>query len=350
MLKTKKKLLMILVAVMMLVATACGQSKSSNANNQGSEGSDGNNTPKVKLVFAHGYNEGDFRAKGYKKWAELVHERSNGSIEIEIFPGETLVKFPEGYDAVSTGTVDIFANVSHYMSSAIPELKVLDPPAMYDITKLKELNEAITPLLDEIFQDHNMKYLHTDYQGPSVIVSNTPHPIIKPEDWKGVRWRDGGPYTGQLIKMLGGTSVTIPVGELSTAIHNGVVEAVFQGFAFVKSMGYHEIMKHIVFMPTTKNAHGLITMNLDKWNSLTPEQQQILIDTGKEIFPVYEELGKEAYNEVMELVKNGKAQYHIMTPEEEAVINELTRQTFPALYDELPERGKQLFKIVEQYR
>lgn len=330
-----------LFMILLLLGTACSQANSS---------ADSNTASDVTLVFAHAYTDNDHRAQGYEKWAELVNERSDGSIQIDIHSNATLVDFPEGYDSISTGTVDMFANISLYMSSAIPELEQFDPIGIYNPNEWQELNEAVSPLMDEILEGHNMKYLHTDYQGPSAIMSVTPDPILTAEDWEGVRWRDSGVHLGKVIQELGGSSSTIPVGELTTAISTGVVDAVFQGYSFIRSLNYYETMDHIVMMPETSNSFGVIAINLDTWNSLSEEQQKILNETGDEILPVYEEIGKESYDEIIDLIEGGQASFRSMTNEEEQEILGVVEKFFPELYDEANEKGKELYEVIEQYR
>ncbi len=52
-------------------------------------------------------NESDIRYEGFKKFAEIAEEKSNGNLKVRIYPSSTLHGWSEGVDAVQGGVADI---------------------------------------------------------------------------------------------------------------------------------------------------------------------------------------------------------------------------------------------------
>lgn len=344
--RTKTILSFLLMAVLLVVVAACSQSDNEESNSEGSS----SNEEVVELVFAHGYNDMDYRAEAYEKWVELVEELSEGSIKIQTHTNGSLVPLPEGYDAVSSGTVDLYATASVYMSPRVPELEVLDTPGSVDLTRWIEFNEAAAPLIDEILNNHNIKYLHNDYQGELAVITNKKDPVIERDDWKGLKLRDAGGALGKVIEKLGGSPVGIPLGELPTSISTGLVDGTAIGLSAIKSLKLYEMLDSISIHPTTQIAEGMLIMNLDKWNELSDAQQEAIIEAGKQAQPEYEKLGKQLYDEVLvEIEEEGLAVY-TMSPEEEAVFKEQAEIVSQEIYEKVNEKGKELYDLMRDYQ
>lgn len=91
---TRKILALLLSVVMVLSLAACGkQNDGTNTGNNTNTGDDANNgdtTAKVTLQVAYENNPGEPIDDAVNKWKELVDERSNGTIELQLFPSSQL--------------------------------------------------------------------------------------------------------------------------------------------------------------------------------------------------------------------------------------------------------------------
>lgn len=352
--KIKNTILLLVLATLFIITAACSEKStdsSDTGNNDSANASSGETEEStVELVFAHGYNDMDYRAKAYEKWIELVEELSDGSITFQTHANGSLVPLPEGYDAVSAGTIDLYATASVYMSPRVPELEVLDTPGSTDLTQWKEFDEASAPLIDEILNDHNIKYLHNDYQGELSVITNKAEPVIEKEDWKGLKMRDAGGALGKAIEKLGGSPVGMPLGELPTSISTGLVDGTAIGLSAVKSLKLYEMLDSISIHPTTQIAAGMLIMNLDTWNELSDGQQEALIEAGKQAQPEYEKLGKELYDETMEEMEEEGLKIHVMSAEEEAIFKEQAKIVSEEIYERVSDKGKELYDLMRDYQ
>ena len=60
------------------------------------------------------------------RWAKLVKERSNGSIEVQVFPSGQLYKDADAIQALNNGSLDMQLAVASYLSVVIPAMRIVD--------------------------------------------------------------------------------------------------------------------------------------------------------------------------------------------------------------------------------
>jgi len=84
-----------------------------------------------------------------------------------------------------------------------------------------------------------------------------------------------------LINAMGASAVPMPMGELYTAIQTGVVDGAENNWPTYALHSHYEVAGYF-----TVNAHSIVPepflINLDFWNSLSAEHQQILYDSARE--------------------------------------------------------------------
>ncbi len=74
----------------------------------------------VKLRFSADSPPSNVKVQAYQKWADLAKQKSNGRIEIRIFPSAQLYNDVNAIPAVSAGTVDMAAPPSSLLTSVVP--------------------------------------------------------------------------------------------------------------------------------------------------------------------------------------------------------------------------------------
>lgn len=135
-------------------------------------------------------------------------------------------------------------------------------------------------LIDEFYQEEvGVKYLG----GVSPRVGSRTY-LTKPIDpttgrLDGIKLRASGPTATAFVENLGGTAVAMPIGELYEALDRGLVEGgtIGGGAQLAVQFGWHEHFKYVVEQ-SVGSGQLMFLMNLDAWNSLTPELQQGVVD------------------------------------------------------------------------
>ena len=228
--------------------------------------------------------EGHPVTKASKKFGELVKERTNGAIEIQVFPGGTLGGEVELQDMVSNGTVEMTSIGTGIPASINPQFKLLQMPYLWD-SQDQMIAFANSPLQDEM----NAQY--TKKSGIKVLASNwdqgirhtlTKKPIKTLDDFKGVKIRV--PQLPEWVEMwkLAGTNPTqLPFPEVYTSLQQGVVDAMECPLYWIFSGSFYEQAKHLILTGHIMYYNQLM-INENKFNELSAEHQKILLDAAKE--------------------------------------------------------------------
>jgi len=84
-----------------------------------------------------------------------------------------------------------------------------------------------------------------------------------------------------MFQLLDAQPQQIPVAELYTALETGVVDSQDHPIGVTLSFKFYEVQK---YLSLTQHAYAplAVAMNLSKFDGLTPEQQQIILDVSKE--------------------------------------------------------------------
>lgn len=139
------------------------------------------------------------------------------------------------------------------------------------------------------FETHGMKSLGFPENGYRNMTNNR-GPIREPKDVAGLQMRvNNSKALNDMFLALGAAPQQLPVAELYTALETGVVDSQDHPIAVTLSFKFYEVQK---YLSMTQHAYSALAffMNLDKFNSLPPEQQTIVLDTAKDAVAMQREL------------------------------------------------------------
>ncbi len=140
-----------------------------------------------------------------------------------------------------------------------------------DIDTQRKVAEAYFPTLEKAFAEiYNAKLLQL-YPFPSQVLYCRDE-IKGLEDLKGKKIRVYATTLGDFVEGVGGTSVTVPFGEVIPALEKGVVDCGITGTMSAYTAKWYQAANYVY---TMRVGWGLAfgAMNMDKWNSMTKEQQ-----------------------------------------------------------------------------
>jgi len=140
-----------------------------------------------------------------------------------------------------------------------------------DIETQRKVAEAYFPTLEKAFADiYNAKLLQL-YPFPSQVLY-CKSKIAGLKDLKGKKIRVYATTLGDFVEGVGGTSVTVPFGEVIPALEKGVVDCGITGTMSAYTAKWYQAANYVY---TMRVGWGLAfgAMNMDKWNSLSKDQQ-----------------------------------------------------------------------------
>jgi TRAP-type C4-dicarboxylate transport system substrate-binding protein len=278
----------------------------------------------VVLTLASELPGQSYQLRAVAYFAEQVEKRSNGSVKIKVHPGGSLMNAGGMYEGVSNRVIDSALIPYAFMGGRIPEVNVFDYPGAYNLDKFIEFQKEAGPVLDEILKKHKMKHIFAVYDGGVTMAGRNTGPLKTAEDFKGLRVRAPGASGGQIVKYFGGKPVSIPFPEIATALQLGTIDVVFTGWPQVYSLKLYEFAKDITVtnLSTLWNA---VTINLDAWNELSPEQQKVIMEVGYQAAEKSKELAaKEFQLFKAEVQKN--ANLYLLKEDEMGHYKDVTRK------------------------
>ncbi|ARE40623.1 TRAP-type C4-dicarboxylate transport system, periplasmic component [Rhodovulum sp. P5] len=263
-------------------------------------------------------NEADIRYEGFVHFAELVAEKTGGSVEVQIFPSATLHGWSEGVDAIQGGVSDISWIPA---DERLPCYRVTSLyPASIDLDNQIEMDAAYADLVsDEAAKVGLVPLFNSNYSYDQEWWFE--EPIDDLGDLQGKQVRSIGPLVSMMIETWGGAPVFVAPKEVFQSAERGVVDGINMGVATYSSWQLWDVMPYMV---NASLFYGNIQymMNKKKFDSLTAEEQAALTEAAKEtetwLKPRYEDwVDQRVGNAVM---KGGGAAVSISKNKREELI------------------------------
>ena len=211
--------------------------------------------------------------------AKKVKEMSNGELEIKVYSAGELVSAFEAFDAVSTGTADIYSSADYYWQGKDPAFAFFTtfPLGMTAIEFSGWLKYGGgQELWDELTKKYNTKSFAAADTGTQAGGWFN-REINTINDFKGLKMRVPG-LGGEVIRRLGGTPVILPGSELYPSLQSGAIDAAewigpWNDLAF----GFHQIAKYF-YSPGFLESNGALSIgvNRDMFANLPAHHQSIL--------------------------------------------------------------------------
>ena len=238
----------------------------------------------ITIKFGHGGNTDQIGAIYMQEWADMVTEQTDGRIQFEIYPAGQLGTLVEMLEAVNLGTLDMTMSDPSLMTTYLPQIGLVSLPFIiedYDHAAEVYDGEIGETLAAMLVEESNIRCLGWMWNGFRSICSKVE--ITTVEDCADILIRS--PETDlymDTFNMLGMEPTPIPFGEMYTAMQSKVVDAVETTPELLYTMGFYELGSYIC---TSNHIFSVLTpaINDDLWNTLTEEDQQIMMDCMEEV-------------------------------------------------------------------
>lgn len=242
----------------------------------------------LRLVAAWPEND-KYQNVGLSMLQEQVDELSGGQMAIEVVGGpESIAPFDQA-DAVRSGTIDMAWLSAAYYLPELPEAAVLD---YSQLTVEEERESGAWDHLNEIHHERmNAHVLGRGSVGSQYSLYTT-EPVESVEDIAGMRVRVSPVYV-PFIEALGAEAVTLPPGEIFTALERGVINGFTWPFVGISALQFHEVARYQI-LPTYWQTDIITLINLDVWEGLSEAQQNVLTEAAIAV----EGMTAEAYEEL----------------------------------------------------
>ncbi|MCL0066216.1 TRAP transporter substrate-binding protein, partial [Dehalococcoidia bacterium] len=212
----------------------------------------------------------------FEVWAEEVEKRTDGRVKVTLFPASALAGPREAFDATIAGITDIAVSCPSYAPERFPltssvELPMLGPTATISSRVVWTIYEKFPEVRAE-YAEVKLLWL---YANPPTHLHFVRDPVHTLEDLKGLVISAGGKKTAEMVERLGAAVEIIPMVDVYLALKKGVVDGVALPYAPLRAQRIADIARH--HTEVALGCHTFyVVMNLDKWNTLSPEDQEII--------------------------------------------------------------------------
>lgn len=274
----------VVVLVLVLLTAGCGSPQQPTGqqpaeNKGGQQAADQTRT----LRLAHVVNEKDGFHIAATKFKELVEQKTNGKVKIDIYPNASLGDERTLLEGMQMGTVDMGVITDGPIANFLPEIAAFELPFLF-----KSRDEAYKVLDGPVGQEVLNNLSKVNLKGLAFAergfrnLTNSKRPVNTPADVKGLKVRVmENPVYIDTFKALGANAVPMAWTEALTALQQGTIDGQENPINVIYAFKLYETQKHLALTRHTY-APATIMMSKKVFDSFPADVQKILVDAAKE--------------------------------------------------------------------
>ena len=159
----------------------------------------------IIIKFSHVVANDTPKGKGALKFKELAEKYTDGKVKVEVYPNSSLYKDKEEIEALQLGSVQMLApSTAKFAPLGIKEFEALDLPWLFkdEATYSAAMKGTVGKWLFQKLETKGITGLAYWDNGFHMVSSN--RPLIKPEDFKGLKFRiSGSKIADQYFRLMG---------------------------------------------------------------------------------------------------------------------------------------------------
>jgi TRAP-type C4-dicarboxylate transport system substrate-binding protein len=240
---------------------------------------------------------------------------ANVGLEIQVYPGASLFKPNDQWNATANGQLDITLFPLDYASGKAPVFSAtLMPGLIRNQERAKRINNS-----------QFMKDIRAEIEKRGVIVlsdawfaggvASKDGCIVKPDDMKGRKFRAAGPTFAGMWEAAGASIVSPPSNEIYNAFQTGVVNGTDTSLSTFASMRLYEVADCL----TAPGENALwfmyqpMLMSKKSFDKLNKQQQDVIIAAGKKAQAYFESKADTINKEAIKAFEDHKAKVVTLT-------------------------------------
>jgi TRAP-type transport system periplasmic protein len=327
--KMKKFKWVAMITAIMLLLSACG-----------SESSSGSGGEKIKWKFGHLADENHIWHKTALEFADLVKEKTDGQIEITIYPSNQLGGETDTINSIKAGTADLVIS-GETMANWSPKAALMAVPyAFRDADHLQKVVEGdIGKQIEEEIKDKvglTPLYYHT--RAPRNLTSK--EPISTPDDLNGFSMRvPNVPLFLDAWKAAGAKPQVMDFNEVFTGLQQNVIDGQENPVDLIHSGGLYEVQDYV---NETEHVYSwiYILVGNKQFEKLSDENKKAVQEAAKEA----QAFGKDLFDKEI-------TEYEKKLKDEGMKFNEVDQNAFreamkPAIKESLTDEQYKLYEEI----
>ena len=296
----------------------------------------------ILIRFSHVVAENTPKGWAAKEFVARVDKELAGKVKVRVFPNAQLYGDNQAIEALSAGFIEMIAPSSAKFVGSVPQLQIFDQPFLFPSVKAchDTIDGAIGQEIFGMLTKRGLKAL-AFWDNGFKNFSNNVRPLIKPADFKGVKFRImSSDVLEAQMKQLGAVGLKLPFSEVYNALEQGVVDGQENTASNIYSKKFHEVQKYM-----TLSDHGyigyLVTTSAKFWGKLPGDIRTTLERILKEVTLAEREKAMELNVKQLALIKeyaqrSGKLDIYELSGDEKKVMQKALEPVHKMTPDIIP--------------
>ena len=247
-----------------------------------------------------------------KPWSEKVSKESDGTLNVKVFVGYSLVDMRNTLDRVENGVADFAFCILGPVSSQFPKTLVATLP--FEAESAHEAGLALQRLYQKGVIADEWKRVKPIAFGVFANVSyHTVPPVKTLDDLKGLKVSVQGRISGQTLEALGGTPISLPINEVYAALQRGTIQGSAIGWPATVAFKLTDIVHNHV-QASLGGEDAIMIMNNNTYARLSGKAKKaiddnigtgytnlynkVIDDTEREHIEITEKMGNQTINKL----------------------------------------------------
>jgi len=237
--------------------------------------------PPLEITLTYGslYGPTHTFSKADLAWMDKIEADTDGQVTFEVYWDATLISRTESCAELVAGVADL-AYIGPGYSPAGYDIDKAVLAFYYGVPSYDARRWLHLKIWDE-FREYSgefadMKIMCTAVSSTYQLLSNTPVRTLA--DFEGLRVKATGSFI-DLINALGGEGINMPMGDVYTALQKNDIQGALVPYSTIQEFSFHEVAKYMTILDLTSGCRPARAMNLDSYNNLPEEFQDIFDDS-----------------------------------------------------------------------
>jgi len=241
----------------------------------------------IKLRYAHVGVADAPQTRYADEVARLVKERTNGRVEIQVFPNSQLGGVGEMVDGVKSGAISMGHHDFGSLGKLVSTTAVFNTPFMYRDAAhaMRATDPRQSPALQkinlELIEKGNMRIVASLFQGTRELTSK--EKVLTPKDMQGKKYR-GVPIKlwSSMLTGMGAVATPVEVSELATALATGLVVGQENPLPNIYNLKLYEVQKYVML---TGHMQSILSVFVNErvWQQIPAADRKIMESTMIEV-------------------------------------------------------------------
>lgn len=261
------------------------------------------NQPQYLLRASIIFNEQHNWSKAFDHFSKLLKERSNGRLQLEVYPSEQLAKEIESIRLIQAEVIEMTITGA-LLSNWIEIATFCELPFLFQNYEEQKafINGPIGQRIQqEMIDKTGLRPLTYFIRGPRQLTSNSP--IRHPDDLKGMIIRvPNVPSFVTAWSAMGAKPTPMAFSEVFTSLQQGTIEAQENPFALILNAGFPEVQQYVNLTEHVMS-WSYPVIGEKQFQKLPPDLQNILVEAAKDMQAYEQQLFKTNETQVQDQLK-----------------------------------------------